>query len=124
MLDWPTLPARMNDDPEFRLAARHWTATLRLDVGERSHALRIEDGVVAGIAEAHAGDAADVFVGASEAEWQELLAPLPRPFYQDLSGAAIHHGVRLPHDMTAYAAYYPALRRLVQLMRDARAEGV
>ena len=123
MIDWTTLPERTNADPEFRLAARHWTATLRLDVGDDSHALAIEDGEVKGIAAGDPTSETDVFISASSAEWAELLADVPRPFYQDLSAAAIHHGVRLPPDQEQYAAYYPALRRLIQLMRDARQEG-
>ena len=62
----------------------------------------------------------DLFVGASEHEWRELLAPVPRPYFQDLFGARLMHGVRLPEDPLAYAAYYPALRRLVQLLSALR----
>lgn len=123
MIDWSALPERTNADPEFRLAARHWTATLRLDVGDEAHALAIEDGEVREIRAGDPREEVDLFVSASAAEWEELLAPVPRPFYQDLTAASIHHGVRLPQDQEAYAAYYPALRRLIQLMRDAKAEG-
>ena len=56
--------------------------------------------------------------------WRELLAPVPRPYYQDLFGAQLAHGVRLPADPLAYAAYYPALRRLMQLLSAARRESV
>ena len=64
----------------------------------------------------------DLFVAASEEAWRELLAPTPRPYYQDLFGAQLAHGVRLPEDPLAYAAYYPALRRLMQLLSAAREE--
>ena len=122
MIDWNRLPERANADGEFRYAARAWSATLRLDVGDDSRALRIEDGVVTGV-EAVSPDAdADAFVRAPAATWSELLAETPRPFYQDLTGAALHHGVELPEDPLAYAAYYPALRRIVQLLRDAKGE--
>lgn len=116
MLDWRALPDRANADSEFRLAARAWTATLRLDVGGASVALRIENGVLTRVEQVSAGAACDVYVQASEGVWRELLAPVPRPYYQDLTGAQIHHGLQLPADPLCYAAYYPALRRLVQLM--------
>ena len=119
MIPWSELPQRVNADPEFRLAARLWDATLRLDVGDVSHALRFEDGSLVGVEPCAAGAACDLFVTASEADWQELLAPVPRPYYQDVYGAQVH-GVRLPEDPVAYAAYYPALRRLVQLLSAAR----
>ncbi len=116
MLDWNALPAHVNADPEFRLSARLWDATMRLDVGASSHALRFEDGELTDISPSTPDAACDLFISAPEADWRELLAEFPRPFYQDLSGAAIFHDVRLPQDMTSYAAYYPALRRLIQLM--------
>jgi len=122
VIRWTELTERVNADSEFRLAARFWSATLRLDMGDASHALRFEDGGLAEVA-ACAGDApCDLFVGASEEAWRELLAPIPRPYYQDLFGAALAHGVRLPEDPLAYAAYYPALRRLMQLLSASRKE--
>ena len=123
MIDWQRLPERLNADPEFRLAGREWTATLRLEIGESAHALHIDAGVVRSVEETAPGAEADVFVRAPESDWQELLAETPRPFYQDLTGAAVHHGVRLPRDTVSYAAYYPALRRLIQVMRDVRLDG-
>ena len=45
---------------------------------------------------------------------------MPRPFYQDLYAATVHHGFSVSGDTLNYCAYYPALRRLVELMRDAR----
>jgi hypothetical protein len=123
MIVWQDLQGRVNGDPEFRLAARFWNATLRLDVGATSHRVRFEEGALTEVASC-AGDApCDLFIGASEDDWRELLAPVPRPFYQDLFGAALQHGVRLPEDPLAYAAYYAALRRLMQLLSASREEG-
>ena len=122
MIDWNGLPERVNHDPEFKLAGRFWTATVRLDMGSTSVALRFEHGVLAGAAECGSDADADLFVRAPEPDWRELLAPCPRPFYQDLFGAQLHHDVELSPDPIAYAAYYPALRRLIQLMSAARRE--
>jgi len=122
MIDWSRLPERVNADPEFRLASRKWTATLRLDVGAESRALRFEDGVLTSVTPTGRDAAADLFIGAPEAEWRELLAPAPRPFYTDLYGAHMMHGIALPEDAIAYAAYYPALRRLLQVMSSVRKE--
>ena len=122
MIDWPALGERIKSDPEFQLSSRHWTATLRLDIGESSHAFRFEDGALADQGRSTRDAEADVFVRASEEAWRELLAPTPRPFYQDLFGAQLHHDVELSPDPVAYAAYYPALRRLVQLMSASREE--
>jgi hypothetical protein len=120
MIAWQDLAQRANADPEFRYAARHWNATLRLDLGERSQRLRIADGKLVDVSPCAAGAPCDLFVSAPESDWRELLADVPKPFYQDLYGAQSHHQVRLPEDQTAYAAYYPALRRLLRAMSECR----
>lgn len=123
MIAWGELKDRVNADAEFRLAARLWDATLRLDVGDASHRLRFRDGSLAEVEPCAAEDPCDLFVGASEDAWRELLEPVPRPYYQDLFGAQLLHGIRLPGDPLAYAAYYPALRRLMQLLSASREDG-
>jgi hypothetical protein len=120
MITWSELPDRVNRDGEFRYAARHWNATLRLDIGEVSHRLRFRDGNLAEVAPCGTEAPCDLFVGATEEGWRELLADVPRPYYQDLFGAQLMHGVRLPEDPLAWAAYYPALRRLMQLLSASR----
>ncbi len=122
MIAWSELPDRVNGDGEFRYAARHWDATLRLDLGDASHRLRFEDGSLVDVGPCAADAPCDLFVTASEDDWRELLAPVPRPYYQDVFAAQMQHGVRLPPDPVAYAAYYPALRRLVQLLAATREE--
>jgi hypothetical protein len=120
MISWSELPDRVNRDAEFRLAARLWDATLRLGIGDASHSLRFEDGSLVEVAACEGDAPCDVFIEASEDDWRELLAPVPRPYFQDLFGAQWQHGVRLPEDPIAYAAYYPALRRLMQLLSASR----
>lgn len=108
-----------NADGEFRRHARFWTATLRLGVGKRRFRLRIESGAVAAFERWSGGISVDMAIDAPEADWRALLAPVPRPFYQDLYAAAIHHGFQVAGDASHYCAYYPALRRLLELMRIA-----
>jgi hypothetical protein len=122
MIAWSELRECVDRDGEFRYAARHWDATLRLDLGDASHRLRFEGGRLVEVAPCERDAPCDLFVAASEEDWRELLAPVPRPYYQDLFGAQWMHGVRLPDDPLAYAAYYPALRRLVQLLSASRAD--
>ena len=121
MIDWDKLPGRLDADGEFRVAARHWTAVVRLDVGDESRALRIDDGRPRSC-EATTRDApADVFVSAPMDVWSRMLEPVPRPFYQDLFPASLHHGVQMNPDFLDFAAYYPALRRMLEVLREARA---
>ena len=109
-----------NLDAEFRIAARLWTTTLRLEVGEEAHLVRIEDGRVLGVIPA-GDDPGETRIAAPASEWRELLAPVPRPFYQDLWGALTRHGFTLDGDLERFYPYYPASRRLLELLREARA---
>ena len=119
MLDWGNVRSRANDDGEFQLHARLWNATLRLGIGHRNYRMRIDNGSVSLIERWPGGVASDLAIRAPETDWQELLATTPRPFYQDLYAAAIHHGFEVAGDTANYCAYYPAIRRLIEIMREA-----
>ena len=60
-------------------------------------------------------------IGAPVDVWEKMLAPLPAPFYHDVFAASLKHGVTLaPTTQEAATAYYPAVRRFVELLRIAR----
>lgn len=116
------LQAAANTDPEFRMAARYWNATLSLE--SFAHALRVEiaDGQIVGCREGDPGQPAAITVVASEEGWAEFLAPVPRPFYQDLLGGCVqHHGFAVTGDLLSLSAYYQASQRLFAIMRALRA---
>ena len=121
MIEWASVVRRLDGDGEFRVAARLWTATVRLDVGAESRALRIEDGRVRSIETTTKDSPCDVFVSAPAEAWDRMLRPTPAPFYQDLFSASVHHGVSINPDYLDFAAYYPALRRMLEVLREARA---
>lgn len=112
-------------DGELRIAARMWNAVLRFDAGERALLFRFEGGRLASVTATGASDAAaqgyTVRVSAPEEGWRELLAPVPRPFYQDLYGAMSRHGFIADGDFESFFAYYPAVRRIIELLRAAGA---
>jgi len=120
LIDWAGLADRVNGDAEFALAARFWDATLRLDLGPRSRRLRFEGGALRQVSPCADDAACDLYISAPEREWEHLLEPVPAPFYQDVFGAQLHHDVELGEDPLDFAAYYPALRRLVEILREAR----
>jgi hypothetical protein len=119
VIDFSTLAERANNDGEFALHARFWNATVKLQIGAATYRLDIRDGALKACAPWHGTIAGDLAIEASEAEWANLLAPMPRPFYQDLYAATIHHGFSVVGDTKNYYAYYPAVRRLIELMREA-----
>jgi len=124
MIAWSLLQARANADGEFRLHARFWDASVCLQVTDSAHTttIVIRDGVVTSILHGSAAGSAtgDVVIAAPRSAWLQLLQPVPRPFYQDLLGAVAHHGFAYTGAYAHARAYYPAVRRLIDLMRETR----
>jgi hypothetical protein len=116
-LDWGRLEQSANEDGEFRLHARFWNADLRFIMGDESTAIRVRDGEIQGIRVGAADEPPDLTLSAPVTVWEEMLKRVPRPFYQDLLGAAAHHGLSLEGTLTHRCSYFPAVRRLVELMR-------
>jgi len=114
--------ARLADrlaDPELALAARFWDGALHLDVDGVRSALRFAPGRPPRIELAPgAVGPRDVSISAARAEWRKLLAAVPAPFYQDVFGASLHHPVSLGGDPETLYAYYPAIRRVIELLRE------
>ncbi len=122
LIEWDDLARRVNEDGEFRLASRFWDARLRLDLGGESRRLCFRNGELCEVEPCEGDVSFDLQISAPVEDWERLLAPVPRPFYQDLLGALLHHGFQLSADPLDYAAYYPALRRLVEILREGREE--
>lgn len=110
-----------NSDPEFRLAARFWNTALRLEMGAEALLLRIEKGQIAELLSGHQAFAfltpVNIIVSAPTSDWQKFLERVPKPFYVDLWGTMTHHGFKVGGDMESLYAYYPAVRRLFDIMR-------
>lgn len=119
-LNWSHLAERANRDGEFKQLARFWNAIIKLRIGAASYRLDVDDGVLGVAAPWFGTIALDLSIEADEAQWDDLLAPMPRPFFQDLYAATIHHGFVVSGNTLNYCAYYPALRRLIELMREVR----
>ena len=118
MLDWEQVRARANGDGEFRMHARFWNSKIRLKIGDRRYQMVVDSGEIVLIERFYRGTACDLSIMAPQKDWQALLAPVPRPFYQDLYPATLHHGFDVAGDIGHYCAYYPAVRRLIEVMRE------
>ena len=122
-LDWQKIQERLSEDFEFGHAARRWTTTLRLDIGDSSHRFTFSEGRLQSIEDTAPDDDSELFISAPASDWDQLLAPTPRPFYQELAFAAAHHDFALNAEPRDYAAYYPAYQRLIQILREEVARG-
>ena len=115
------LPEVANQDPEFGIHARFWNTGLRLDMGDNALLIRIRDGE---ISEVKLGrhkfdilETANIVIEGPADGWEKFLALVPKPFYVDLWGATAYHGFSVGGDMESFYAYYPAIRRLFDIMR-------
>ena len=123
LADPARLQAGANADPEFRLAARYWNVTLSLESTTRALRVEIVEGRIANCREAEAGEPATITVRAPDDGWAQFLAPMPRPFYQDLLGGCVqHHGFTVAGDILTLSAYYQATQRLFAVMRVLRTQ--
>ncbi len=118
-IPWPVVIEQANRDGEFRVAARFWNTTLRLDVGEGSIQLAIAGGVVRAVTPCERTSRCDTSVTGPAEEWARLLERVPPPLHQDLFGSITLGRFQLAGDLETFYAYYPALRRLVDLVREA-----
>lgn len=122
LFDASALVRIANADGEFQLAARLWNADVRLDVGDDGYLLRLREGRITEFARLDAARLAavkaDVRISAPLTDWQELLKPVPKPFYQDLMAAISRQNFMLEGDLVGFHPYYRATSRLFELMRN------
>jgi hypothetical protein len=122
MAQFEKLRDTANNDPEFRIAARLWNSALRLGMGETGLLIHIKEGQITEILTGRQAFEflvpANITVAAPAEEWQKFLEPVPKPFYNDLWGAVARHGFTVGGDMETFYAYYPAIRRLFDIMRS------
>jgi len=115
-LRWLT-PTLANDDPEFVLAARMWDGDILFVSGEDAVRMTLRAGRVTDVVQSAASAVAVIRIVATAEAWEKMLQPVPPAFYQDLFGAASRHGVQLLGAPEDVFPYYPALRRLIELLR-------
>ena len=111
------LPAAANNDGEFAIAARMWESDVVFVSGVDAVRLAVHEGRVTGGAAVAADSPAPIRISGPPEGWAKMLLPVPPPFYQDLFGAAAHHGFTIEGKIEDVYPYYPALRRLIELLR-------
>ena len=111
------LPAAANEDGEFAIAARMWDSDVLLVSGTDAVRLAVRAGRITHVAAAAADAAAPIRVAGPPEGWEKLLRAVPPPFYQDIFGAAAHHGFTIEGAIEDVYPYYPARRRLIEILR-------
>ena len=103
----------------MRLAARYWTGSVRFDLGDDTITVAFDDGRLV----TDAGDSGDpsITLTAPAELWTQILLPVPPPFLNDIAPAQAL-GLHVGGDPETFWQYYPAIRRLVDLLRESRAQ--
>jgi len=111
-------PEAANADGEFAVAARMWDGDVVFVSDSDAVRLSMKNGRLDAVAAVAADSAAQIRVRGPAEGWEKLLRREPPPFYQDLFGAATHHGFAIEGKIEDLGPYYPALRRLIELLRN------
>jgi len=117
---------RLNEDPEFLLAARFWYGDIRFVIGDDQYFMRIENGKVGHFQKGTQGfEPYTINIGGPREVWEHMMEEKPAPFYHDWLAASFHHDFEFGGDLASAYAYYYALRRVKAIMgetvREARA---
>ena len=113
----------VNNDPEFTIAGRYWSATIKLDVGNETTIIKVKDGAVTDVFEPSGRNYMiqvreyDLVISAPAQEWAQFFVDEPKPFYHDLFAAVTRHDFQWGGDVKMWFAYYGALRQMFSIMR-------
>lgn len=111
------LAARCAADGEFRLAARYWDGSLSIDLDRERIDFMLRDGHLTLSGTPPVGAAGAITLRAPASVWDQVLAPVPQPFFNDIMPARAF-GLELGGDTETFWQYYPAVRRLIDLLRE------
>ncbi len=125
LFDPERVAAAANADPEFQLASRFWTTSIRIDIGETPLLLKVTDGRVERFSELNESEAREspwtYRISAPAVDWTQFLEPVPKPFYQDLMAGVYRHGFVLEGDESEFYPHYSAADRLFAIARSVAA---
>ena len=114
-----TLRLLINADGEFRLVSRDIHLNLVLQVGGQSRLFRFADGELKAIRPfVPLTETVDVYIKGNDDFWEKLLAHKPPPRFQNLYAGVRFKTCEVTGDSELYFAYFAALTRMVELMRD------
>ena len=121
----------MNSDPEFQIAAKGWNAAIRVTIGAQMIVLKITNGTVERIFEPDPTSPDflietheyDLQISGPEREWANVFVEVPRPFYHELFAMTTRHEFDWGGNVKMWFAYYPALSRMITVMRQYAAIG-
>jgi hypothetical protein len=111
--------ALINSDQEFRLVSRDITLNLCLEVGSERRLINFRDGKTEKIGRfVPLTEPVDITIKGPSEFWQLLLSPVPAPGFQNLYAGVRFKKCEVSGNSELYFAYYAAITRMIELMRD------
>jgi hypothetical protein len=110
---------RVNGDPQFRLIARDMTLNLAIEVGDEIRLVKIRDGALTAISRfVPLTEPVDITIKGAGEFWRNLLSPVPPPRFQNLYAAVRAGNCEVTGNGELYAAYFAAITRMVDVLRE------
>jgi len=107
-----------SQDKEFNREIRYYDGTVKLIMGEDVFCLIVKEGKLISITDKLSAECpADTIFEGNDVQWMNLLAKVPKPFYQCLQTTCVRHGMQMSNDVKSLA-YLPAWNRMTKMLRE------
>ena len=82
--DLEDIKNRINNDKEYQLVSRFWSANIRFKVEDEFYFMEIAEGKVQKFYRGTSGfDPYDIHIGGPKDVWLKMMVETPKPFYHD-----------------------------------------
>ena len=109
----------LNNDPEFKIAARYMTKDACIEVGNIKCIVKFRDGVVTEIKSENAfADPWDFAIRGSVDAWEKFLRPIPPRFYDGIFGGMIRGNFVVEGDTVSAFSHFWAVTRMLDIFRE------
>lgn len=109
----------MNNDAEFKLAARFMSEDVLLEVDDSRCIVKIRDGEVTEIKlNPPSNEHWSFSIKATAKSWDKLLQPSPPPFFTGLNAGMIRGNLQIKGNLEIAFAYSWAMNRMLDVMRQ------
>lgn len=113
------LQQRINQDGVFRQVSRDMNLNVVLETEDAARLITFRDGILTAIRPfVSVTEPVDLTISGDATFWRNLLMPAPPPRYQNLYAALRAETCQVRGNAELYWAYFAALTRLFDVMRD------
>ncbi len=108
----------INDDFEFKLAAKYMSKDVLLELGNSQCIVKIREGMITEMNLTPTFmDAWSFSISGTIDSWEKFLKPVPPPFYNSLFAVMIRANMKVIGDLESAFAFFWAMSRMFDLMR-------